>query len=164
MSDALADSSVILDVLTDDPQWADWSQAALNRWGTSGKLYINAVIYAEVSVGFARIEELEAALTGCGLAMLPIPREALFLAGKAFVQYRRRSGARQSPLPDFFIGAHAAVAGLPLVTRDPARVRTCFPRVELVAPLQSITEARSRADRAAASPPPISLGEVASGR
>ena len=134
MSDALADSSVVLDVFTDDPQWADWSQAALNRCGASGRLYINAVIYAEVSVGFTRIEELEAALTGCGLAMLPIPREALFLAGKAFVQYRRRSGTRQSPLPDFFIGAHAAVAGLPLITRDPARVRTCFPRVQLVAP------------------------------
>jgi len=134
MSDALADSSVILDVLTDDPQWADWSQSALDAGGAAGSVIINPVVYAQVSVGFARIEELEAAINGCGLDLRPIPREALFLAGKAFLQYRRRSGVRHSPLPDFFIGAHAAVAGLSLITRDPSRVRTYFPGVQVVTP------------------------------
>ena len=133
MSGVLVDSSVVLDVLEDDPDWYRWSEAALARQMARGTLWIDAVIYAEVSVGFERIEQLEAAL-GLSLLMRAIPREALFLAGKAYVQYRRRGGARQSPLPDFFIAAHAAVEGLTLLTRDPARVRTHFPSVRIISP------------------------------
>lgn len=128
------DSSVVLDVLEDDPEWYAWSEAALTREMARGIAWINGVIYAEVSVGFARIEELEAALDRLGLRVRAIPREALFLAGKAFVAYRKRGGARRSPLPDFFIAAHAAVEGLPLLTRDPARIRACFHGVRIISP------------------------------
>jgi len=123
-----------LDVLEDDPEWYVWSEAALAREMARGIAWINGVIYAEVSVGFARIEELEAALDTLGLRVRAIPREALFLAGKAFVAYRKRGGARPSPVPDFFIGAHAAVEGLPLLTRDPARISACFRGVRIISP------------------------------
>ena len=136
MSGVLVDSSVVLDVLGDDPAWYRWSEAALARQMTRATLWINAVIYAEVSIGFERIEEVEAALARLGLLMRTIPREALFLAGKAYVQYRKRGGARPSPLPDFFIAAHAAVEGLTLLTRDPARARTHFPSVRIISPDQ----------------------------
>ena len=134
MSGVLVDSSVILDVFLDDPQWASWSLERLESLAEANELFINAVIYAEVSIGFQRIEELEAALAPAGFRMLPIPQEALFLAGKAFLRYRRRKGAKRSPLPDFFIGAQAAVQELALLTRDPERVRTYFPTVKLICP------------------------------
>ena len=134
MSGVLVDSSIILDVFENDPVWADWSEATLDNYSTRMPLFINPVIYGEVSIGFQRIEELEAALAGCGLRMLAIPREALFLAGKAYLKYRRRKGSKAAPLPDFFIGAHAAVENLLLMTRDVKRIKTYFPTVKTVAP------------------------------
>ncbi len=134
MNGVLVDSYVILDVFTDDAVWADWSESVLNRYHTSYNLYINPVIYAEISIGFDRIEELESAIVLSDFKFLQIPKEAPFLAGKAFLQYRRRQGNKISPLPDFFIGAHAAVADLILMTRDQARMRTYFPTVQLITP------------------------------
>lgn len=134
MTGCLVDSNIILDIFLDDPNWADWSEMMLNRYGASGDLYINPIIYTEVSIGFNRIEELEEAINGAGFQMLEIPREALFLAGKAFLQYRRQQGTKLSPLPDFYIGAHAAVLGVDLIARDIARYRTHFPTVNLVSP------------------------------
>jgi predicted nucleic acid-binding protein len=116
-----ADTNVLLDILQDDPQWADGSQGQLESTSLSDSLVINAVIYSELSMAFERIEELEAVLSEAGLSVEPIPREALFLAGKAFLAYRHRQGTKQSVLPDFYIGAHAAVAGLPILTRDVSR-------------------------------------------
>jgi hypothetical protein len=130
----LVDSSVVLDIVTEDPHWFAWSSEALATWAEHVPLYINVVIYAEVSIGFARIEEVEAALPLEDFRRLPVPWEAGFLAGKAFVIYRQRGGTRTRPLPDFFIGAHAAVADLALLTRDPRRVRTYFPQVHLITP------------------------------
>jgi len=130
----LVDTNVLLDVVQDDPLWAEWSQAQLDAWSARGELGINAVIYAELSIAYARIEELEETVDAARLRFMEIPREALFLAGKAFLAYRRQGGARTGVLPDFFIGAHAAVMGLPLLTREVARYRTYFPGVELVTP------------------------------
>ena len=138
MSDVLVDSNVILDVLTEDVAWYAWSSSALARCGSESTLCINPIIYAEVSIGFERIEELEAALPRDMFRRLHLPLEAAFLAGKAFVQYRKRGGARTSMLPDFFIGAHAAVSGLQLLTRDDRRYRTCFPRVTFISPPASL--------------------------
>jgi hypothetical protein len=134
MSGTLVDSNVILDILTDDPIWAARSAAALERCANEGTLYINPLIYAEVSMGFSTIEEVEAALPEESFPRLPLPLEAAFLAGKAFLRYRRRGGLRTATLPDFFIGAHAAVAGLRMLTRDDSRYRTYFPTVPLVVP------------------------------
>jgi hypothetical protein len=134
MNGTLVDSNVLLDVLTEDVRWEGWSSAALERCANSGPLFVNAVVYAEVSIGFATIEEVEEALPPESFGRLHLPLEAAFLAGKAFLRYRRRQGIRTSPLPDFFIGAHAAVAGLRLLTRDGRRYRTYFPSLELVAP------------------------------
>jgi predicted nucleic acid-binding protein len=130
----LVDTNVVLDVVEDDPVWADWSQARLDAAALEYTLLINSVIYAELSIAYLRIEELEAMLGAGGFRMEPIPREALFLAGKVFQQYRNRGGAKTGVLPDFFIGAHAAVAGIPLLTRDPRRYRTYFPRLEIIHP------------------------------
>jgi predicted nucleic acid-binding protein len=130
----LVDTNVLLDVLQDDPQWAEWSQRSLEDASLTDALAINAVIYSELSIAFERIEELEAVITLASVSVEPIPREALFLAGKAFVNYRRRRGAKQSVLPDFYIGAHAAVSGFTILTRDVARYRTYFPTVSLIAP------------------------------
>jgi predicted nucleic acid-binding protein len=130
----LVDTNVLLDVLQNDPQWADWSQGQLESASLTDSLAINAVIYSELSMAFERIEELETVLSEASLAVDPIPREALFLAGKAFLGYRRRQGTKQSVLPDFFIGAHAAVAGLTILTRDVSRYRSYFPTVKLIAP------------------------------
>ena len=130
----LVDTNVILDVVEDDPVWADWSQTRLEAAALQYTLLINSVIYAELSIAYLRIEELEAMLSTGGFRMEPIPREALFLAGKVFRQYRDRGGTKAGALPDFFIGAHAAVAGLTLLTRDPARYRTYFPGLEIIAP------------------------------
>lgn len=125
---------MILDVVEDDPGWADWSQARLDAAALQYTLLVNPVIYAELSIAYRRIEELEAMLSAGGFRMVPIPREALFLAGAVFRQYRRRGGTKTGVLPDFFIGAHAAVAGVPLLTRDPRRCRTCFPGLEIICP------------------------------
>jgi len=134
MPGVLVDSNVLLDVLTEDPTWYEWSSSALAECASESTLYLNPIIYAEVSIGFDRIEDLEAALPDDLFRRLPLPLEAAFLAGKAFVRYRRRGGARTSTLPDFLIGAHAAVSGLRLLTRDDRRYRSYFPGVEYVAP------------------------------
>lgn len=134
MKPVLVDSSVLLDVATADPAWGAWSAGALARSADEATLVINPLIYAEVSVGFARIEDLEEALPPDVFRRDALPYEAAFLAGKCFLDYRRRGGRRSSPLPDFYIGAHAAIAGFRLLTRDPRRYRTYFPTVELVAP------------------------------
>lgn len=130
----LVDSNVLLDVLTEDPTWADWSASMLADVAERGPLHINPVIYAEVSIRFSTVEALEDALPAGEFRREPIPWEAAFLAGKAFLDYRRHQGSKSSPLPDFFIGAHAAVAGFDLLTRDVGRYRTYFPTVTLVAP------------------------------
>jgi predicted nucleic acid-binding protein len=130
----LVDTNVLLDVLEDDPEWADWSQANLDAATATDTLAINPIIYSELSIAFARIEELEAVIAEASLNMESIPREALFLAGKVFLSYRRARGIRRSVLPDFFVGAHAAVAHCPILTRDVARYRTYFPTVRLITP------------------------------
>lgn len=132
----LVDTNVLLDVVEDDPTWADWSQRQLDAASLRGPICINPFIYAELSMAFARIEELEAVVTDGGLEIEEIPREALFLAGKVFLRYRQRSRAtvKRNVLQDFFIGAHAAVRGLPILTRDVGRYRTWFPSVELITP------------------------------
>jgi len=134
MAAAMVDSNVLLDILTEDPSWFDWSADALERCAEDHELIINPVIYAEVSIGFERIEDLDEALPERFVRRRAVPWEAAFLAGKCFLAYRRRGGRRRSPLPDFFIGAHAAVEGMALVTRDPARYRTYFPGLQLIAP------------------------------
>jgi predicted nucleic acid-binding protein len=121
-------------VVSDDPQWADWSQRQLEAAALRGRLVINAVIYAWLSIGFRRIEELEAMLARTQIGIEDIPREALFLAGKAFRRYKARGSRRGGVLPDFCIGAHAAVLGVPLLTRDRRRYADCFPKLELIAP------------------------------
>lgn len=134
MRGLLVDSNVLLDVFEDDPVWAEWSEEMLEKHGATHTLCINPVIYAEVSAGFERIEELEAAIIGAGVRMLQIPREALFLAGKVLSEYRRRGGIKLLPLPDFFIGAHAAVENLELLTRDASRYKSYFSTVKLISP------------------------------
>jgi predicted nucleic acid-binding protein len=134
MSPVLVDSNVLLDVLTDDPTWSGWSSDALARAADESLLVINALIYAEVSIGFAAIEDLEQALPERLYRREALPNEAAFLAGKAFLGYRQSGGVRRSPLPDFYIGAHAAVAGHQLLTRDASRYRSYFPRLQLIAP------------------------------
>jgi predicted nucleic acid-binding protein len=130
----LVDTNVILDLVADEAEWADWSQSRLHALSASHRLIINPVVYAELSIGYRRIEDLERALASIPVAMEEIPRDALFLAGKAFIRYRAQGGTRTGVLPDFFIGAHAAVLDTPLVTRDPRRYRTYFPGVQLVTP------------------------------
>jgi len=130
----LVDTNVILDVIEDDEVWAEWSQGQMDAIAMREDLTINPVIYAELSLAFARIEELEAFVASAEFRLLETPREALFLAGKAFLAYRKQGGTRTGVLPDFFIGAHAAVMDLPLLTRDSARYRTYFPDIQLIAP------------------------------
>ena len=134
MSGIFIDANVILDLFLDDPNWAQWSETTLEHYARHGRLYISPVVYSEISIGFERIEDLEQAVAAAGFKMVPIHREALFLAGKAFMAYRQRSGRKLSPMPDFFIGAQAAVLGLPLITRDVARYRTYFPSLKLIHP------------------------------
>ena len=130
----LVDSSVILDIVTDDPIWGRWSAGALAQAGDEGQLVINPIVYAEVSVGFDQIEELDDAMPAGDFRREQLPYDAGFLAGKAFLAYRRRGGQKRSPLPDFYIGAHSAVRGYRLLTRDAGRYRTYFPSVTLIAP------------------------------
>ncbi len=132
----LVDTNVILDVVENDPQWAAWSQTQLEAASLKFALVINPVIYAELSIAYKRIEELEAMLKSAELRLEPIPREALFLAGRVFLKYRQQKGTRTGVLPDFFVGAHAAVAGIPLLTRDIGRYRTYFPSLKLITPEQ----------------------------
>jgi predicted nucleic acid-binding protein len=134
MSRILVDSNVLLDVLTDDPHWYDWSASQLDACARRGALCINPIIYAEVSIGFDRIEQLDDALPASDFTRLDLPWEAGFLAGKAFLDYRRARGTRTTPLPDFYIGAHAAIEGLRLLTRDASRYRTYYPSLELICP------------------------------
>jgi predicted nucleic acid-binding protein len=134
MAAYLADSSVLLDVFTADPVWAEWSVGRLERALADGTVFIDPIVYSEISIRFSRIEDLEAAIGDSGLVWSEMPREALFLAGKAFMSYRKAGGHRTTPLPDFFIGAHAAVSDFILITRDPKRIRRHFPRVRLSCP------------------------------
>lgn len=131
----LVDTNVILDISTNDERWFDWSAGALERAGDESSLVINPIIYAEVSIAYRRIEDLELALPPGAFRREPLPYEAAFLAGKAFLRYKQRGGrSKLRPLPDFYIGAHAAVAGYRLLTRDPERYRTYFPGLDVIAP------------------------------
>src|SRR5512138_3743449 len=130
----LVDSNVLLDVATGDPEWSAWSAEMLAHAADESVLVINPIVFAEVSIAFDRVEDLEAALPPDVYRREPLPYEAAFLAGRSFLAYRRRGGRRISPLPDFYIGAHAAIAGHQLLTRDARRYRTYFPRLVLIAP------------------------------
>ena len=130
----LVDTNVLVDVLKDDPEWADWSIGQLRTQSRVHRLIINPVIYTELSLTFSTVEALDEVLAGMQLPVVEMPRSALFLAGKAFAQYRRRGGTKGNVLPDFFIGAHAAVAGWPILTRDGRRYQSYFPTVNLVMP------------------------------
>lgn len=130
----LVDTNVLVDVLENDPEWADWSIAQLQAQSKVHRLVINPIIYSELSLTFSTVEAMDAVIESMELRMLEIPKPALFLAGKAFVQYRRNGGTKSNVLGDFFIGAHAAVSGLPVLTRDTHRFKSYFPSVKLVAP------------------------------
>ncbi|MBF0133065.1 MAG: type II toxin-antitoxin system VapC family toxin [Magnetococcales bacterium] len=134
MTPVLIDSNVLLDILTADPRWKDWSASALTAVADHARIVINPIIFAEISVGYDHIEDLEEALPLEFIEREPLPYEAAFLAGKVFLAYRRRGGQKTSPLPDFFIGAHASVMGYRLLTRDPKHYRTYFPKVNMIAP------------------------------
>ena len=130
----LVDTNVLVDVLQDDPQWADWSIGQLRAQSKVHELAINPIIYAEMSLSFSTLESLDDVVDSLGLSMRDMPRPALFLAAKAFAQYRRRGGSKNQVLPDFVIGAHAAVEGWQLLTRDASRFRTYFPRLQVISP------------------------------
>jgi predicted nucleic acid-binding protein len=130
----LVDTNVLVDVLQDDPQWAEWSIGQLRAQAQVHELAVNPVIYAEMSLSFSTIEALDAVVERMALSIQAIPKPALFVAGKAFARYRRQGGAKGQVLPDFFIGAHAAVEGWPLLTRDASRFRSYFPTLQVLAP------------------------------
>lgn len=130
----LCDSNVLLDVLLDDPRWAPWSLAQLEAWSRRGPVIVNPVIYAELAAGFDTIEALDREIEAMGLRFEEMPRDALFLAAKAHLLYRKRGGTRAGVLADFFVGAHAAVRRIPLLTRDARRYKACYPTVTLVTP------------------------------
>jgi predicted nucleic acid-binding protein len=130
----LVDSNVILDVFTNDITWGAWSQKILDQYCLLNKLCINHIIYTEISIGFNLIEELHAAISLCNLDFIDIPTEALFLAGKAFINYRKNKGTKNATLPDFFIGAHASVLNIPIITRDPSRMQFYFPKLKFISP------------------------------
>ncbi|MBN2041630.1 MAG: PIN domain-containing protein [Spirochaetes bacterium] len=134
MKGVLIDSNIILDIFLNDQKWGEWSESKLEEYNSITSLYINSIIYSEISIGFKRIEELDYAIIQAGFKMLEIPKEALFLAGKAFINYKKRKGDKKSLLPDFYIGAQAAVLNLELLTRDVSRYRTYFPTVKLISP------------------------------
>ena len=134
MKAILVDSNVLLDVATNDPSWSSWSSRALETAANEAQLVINPLVYAELSIGFSKIEDLEEVVPSSVFRREPLPYAAAFLAGKVFLEYRRRGGSRTSPLPDFYIGAHAAVAEFRILTRDAKRYRTYFPTVDLIAP------------------------------
>ena len=130
----LVDTNVLLDLVTDDPLWAEWSQQQLDLGSAQDQLAINEIVYAELSIGYTRMEQLDAMIRGAGLVSAAMPRPALFLAGKAFQRYRSAGGRKTGVLPDFFVGAHAVIADAALITRDAARYRTYFPGIMLIAP------------------------------
>ena len=130
----LVDSNVVLDVVTDDQEWGDWSAAMLSQAAQEGRLLINPIIYAEVACRFTRIEDLDEVLPAEYFTREPLPWAAGFLAARAFLAYRRRGGTRPTPLSDFFIGAHAAIQGYTLLTRDRRRYRTYFPKLRVIEP------------------------------
>jgi predicted nucleic acid-binding protein len=130
----LVDTNVLLDLVTDDPLWAEWSQQQLDLASAQDQLAINNIVYAELSIGYARMEQLDAMILGAGLVNAAMPRPALFLAGKAFQRYRSAGGRKTGVLPDFFIGAHAVIADAVLITRDATRYRSYFPGIMLIAP------------------------------
>ncbi len=134
MKGVLVDSNIVLDVFLNDPKWADWSESKLDEYDQLGILYINSIVYSEISIGFERIEDLESAIAKAGLQMLEISKEALFLAGKAYLKYKKRKGTKRTPLPDFYIGAQAAVQNLDLITRDVSIYQSYFPTVKLITP------------------------------
>jgi predicted nucleic acid-binding protein len=134
VSPTLVDSNVLLDIITEDEAWLDWSASSLARAADAAPLVINPIVFAEVAARFARIEDLEDALPPEYYERRPLPWEAAFLAGQCFVKYRRRGGSRRSPMPDFYIGAHAAIEGLTLLTRDPKRYRSYFPGLRILSP------------------------------
>ena len=134
MNGILIDSCILLDLFTNDPKWGDWSENILDKYSQTNTLYINSIVYTEISIGFRKIEELEKAISQLGIKVLEMPREALFLTGKAFLKYRRNKGTKKSPLPDFFIGAHASVSKFSLITRDVTKYKTYFPQIDLVNP------------------------------
>ena len=132
--EVLVDSNVLLDIFTEDEEWFAWSSETLAYHAERDILAINPLIYAELSIHFSAIEELDDALPEADFSRLALPWEAAFLAGRAFVAHRKRGGARRAPLPDFYIGAHASIANLALLTRDSARYRTYFPRLQIISP------------------------------
>ena len=134
MTDILVDSNVILDIFTEDEQWFQWSASQLTELANRSTLVINPIIYAEISIGFAQVEELQTALPKNYFRYDPLPYQAAFLAGKCFLTYRRRGGAKRSPLPDFYIGAHAVVEKMTLLTRDKGRYETYFSNLDLITP------------------------------
>lgn len=134
MNGVFVDSCILLDLFTDDPDWAEWSENILEQYSQTNTLYINSIVYTEISIGFNNIEEVEEAISELDIKVLEIPREALFLAGKTFLRYRKNKGTKSSPLPDFFIGAHVAVSKFDLITRDSNKYKTYFPQVRLIHP------------------------------
>ena len=130
----LVDTNILIDLVTEDAQWADWSERQLERFALRARLIVNPVVYAELSIGFRTIEEVDRILDATGVEREEIPRLALFLAGKAFQTYRARGGSKTGVLPDFFIGAHAVAEGISLLTRDTRRYRSYFPTVSLITP------------------------------
>ncbi len=134
MNGVFVDSCVLLDLFTNDANWADWSEKILEKYSQTNSLYINSIVYTEVSIGFNKVEEVEKAINGLGIKVLEMPREALFLTGKVFLKYRKNKGTKVSPLPDFFIGAHASVSKFELITRDSDKYKTYFPQVKLIHP------------------------------
>jgi predicted nucleic acid-binding protein len=130
----IVDTNVLIDVFEDDPEWSDWSVRRLREHSVVSALVINAIIYAELSMAFSKIEKLDAEIAALGLQVREIPRPALFLAAKAFAKYRKLCGTKTNVLADFFIGAHAAVIEAPVLTRDPARYRRYFPTIRLITP------------------------------
>ncbi len=134
MNGVFVDSCVLLDLFTDDENWADWSERTLEKYSQTNTLYVNSIVYTEISIGFNKVEEVESAIEELGIKVLEMPREASFLTGKAFLKYRKSKGNKISPLPDFFIGAHASVSGFDLITRDLAKYKTYFPQIKLIHP------------------------------
>nr|WP_306800373.1 type II toxin-antitoxin system VapC family toxin [Endozoicomonas sp. YOMI1] len=130
----MIDSCVLLDLLTNDKKWADWSEKILEQYSQSNSLYINSMVYTEISIGFSTIEEVDETLTEMDIKVLEMPRETLFLAGKVFLQYRKNKGIKTSPLPDFFIGAHALASNFQLITRNSGKFRSYFPTLNLITP------------------------------
>lgn len=130
----LVDTNVLLDLVTNDPDWSEWSLARLEEAALAGPILINDIVYAETSIRYSRIEDLDEMLAQAMIEIAPMPRPALFLAGKAFQRYRTTGGTRTGVLPDFFIGAHAAIESWPLLTRDADRYRSYFPKIVLITP------------------------------